>query len=150
MLGNPSYAGQYLGLGGWSDRDDQPSSNRELDKEGLRHLRGAGGDDDSVVGRMFRPAEGAVTFMDNDIGVSQQLEALSGAVRQSGQSLDTVHGGHDPAQNGSGITGSGADLQYPIRRDQFQCLGHVCHYVWLRGGLSLIDGKRVVPVRLVP
>ena len=65
------------------DRNDQPAADLELLLQRLRHGRPAGGDQDRVERRGFRPAERAVTDTQLDVVVAEHPEPLLRALSAS-------------------------------------------------------------------
>lgn len=66
-----------------ANRNDQTASRRQLLIQRLRNLRCTGSDNDAVIWRPFRPAEGAVADVKLDVRVPHPRQPLRGRLRQA-------------------------------------------------------------------
>ena len=123
-----------------TDRDHQPAANLQLPLERLRNFRSAGGDDNSVVGRVFRPPFGAVGMQNVDIVVAEIGQRRRGLFRELAETFDRVHIGGDLRQHRGGIPGACADLKHLFAALQSQGLRHEGDDVRL--GNRLLAGDR--------
>ena len=139
---NPDDPDQFLGALIGADRDHQPPADLQLLLERLRNLRSAGGDDDGIVGRMLRPALGAIAVQDVDIVVAEFGQRRRGLFRELAETFDRVDVGRDLRQHRGGIAGTRADLENLLAALQHQGFRHEGDDIGLRNGLLAGNRQR--------
>ena len=70
---------------------DQPAADLQLLLESFRNLRPGGGNNDGIIGRVIRPALGAVAMQDVDIVVTELGEQRSGLFGERAEPFDGVY-----------------------------------------------------------
>ena len=148
ILGGARHADQLL-RAARADGNHEPPADRELLEQRLRQFRAAGGDDDRVEGRMFRPAERAVVAADVYVRDAECCEALARQVGEFGMTLDRVDVPRDPREDRRRVARARADLEDGLAAGEAKRLGHHRNDVGLRDRLAGLDRQRTVVVREV-
>ena len=125
-----------------ADRDHQPAADLELLLEQLGHLRPAGGDDDGIVRRMFRPALGAVAMQDVDVVVTEVGQGFRRLFGKLAEALDRVNLRGYFRQHCCRIAGARADLEDFFAALEHQGFRHEGDDIGLGDGLFARDRER--------
>jgi hypothetical protein len=144
VLARPGDLQQALAALLGADGHDQPAADRELVLQRLRDRRPAGRDQDGVERRRVRPSQRAVAGLQDDVAVTQALNARPRQARQRVVALDGMDAGGDPAGDGGGIARSGSDLEHFVAGLDAGRLQHQGDDAGLGNGLAFADGQRAV------
>jgi len=116
----------------WPNRYDQFSANLQLLHQGQRQMVRRGGNNDGVIRGVFLPAVIAVTLFEFYAVVPQPLEPPRRLFCQFWNNFNAVNANVAHfGQNGSLISGAGADLQHLIARLDFHQFSHPCDDIGL-------------------
>ena len=126
------------------NRNDQPAADLELLLQRFRNFRAAGGDDDAVIGRMFRPALGPIAVEDMHVVIAEIGQRRRGFFGELADALDGVNVAGNPGQDGRRITGSGADLEHLFAALERQRFDHERDDIRLRDCLTFLDRQRAI------
>ena len=129
------------------DRNHEPAAGGELvDQRRWDSAPGRRGHHDGLVGRMLRPAPGAVADARLDVGIAEPAQALGRRPGQLGHHLDAIDPGRQLRQDRRLIAAAGADFEHPVVRTRRRHVGHDRHDVRLGDRLAMADRLRPVGV----
>ena len=139
-------AQQALRLPPLSDRQHEAPPGRELLHERIGHRGCARGNGDRLVGSLLRPAKRPVSLQDLDVVVTEARQPPTRPLGERCVAFDREHPPRDPREDGRRVTRTGADLEDPVARYEFERLGHQRDDVGLGDGLAALDRQRAVAV----
>ena len=129
-----------------SHQDHEPSANLELCLQRFRDFRPASRNDNSIIGRVVRPAVGSVVVQDVHVVIAEIGERGGGLLSQGPDAFDRVDIGRDLGEHGRRIARPGADLEHSFPALEGERLGHKGDDIGLRDGLPFVDRQRGILV----
>lgn len=97
-----------------ANRHDQAAGIGQLRNERGRNFRPAGRDDDRIIGSVFRPAQGAIGKLGNNIVIPQAIEYFPGPTKQTVNPFEGIYLATKSGENSRLVTRTRTDLQHRL------------------------------------
>ncbi len=138
---------QLLRVGG-ADRNNHSSGIAELGEQRGRQIGSSGGDEDGIERGVGGKTKSTVSGKDSGVVIAEFGENFARSLGQGGMAFDRENLLGKLSEQSGYIAGTRSNLENFVGAGELEGVEHETNNVWLRDGLVVTDGQRMVFIGL--